>query len=85
MALYQQSEEVRLTKEIGQRIRDARLSKIPKVTQERLGEAVGTSFQMIQKYENGKCRICAAKLILVAQALEVSPAFLLTGKPSRKA
>lgn len=80
MADYKQSDEIKLTKEIGQRIRDSRLNAEPKVTQEKLGEAIGTSFQMIQKYENGKCRICAAKLIIAARALNVSPAFLLLGK-----
>ncbi len=80
MALpYQQSEEDWLIKDIGRRIRDARLSMEPRLSQEKLGEALGTSFQMIQKYENGTCRISAAKLILAARALGLPAAFLLMG------
>lgn len=76
---YQQSEEKRLVKDIGRRLREARLSVEPRMSQEKLGDALGTSFQMIQKYENGTCRISAAKLILAAHALGFPPAFLLMG------
>ncbi len=76
---YQQSEEKRLVQDIGRRLREARLSVEPRMSQEKLGDALGTSFQMIQKYENGTCRISAAKLILAARALGLPAAFLLMG------
>lgn len=76
---YRQSDEDWLIKDIGRRIREARLSREPRLSQEKLGDALGTSFQMIQKYENGTCRISAAKLILAARALQLPPAFLLMG------
>lgn len=40
-------------------------------SQEALAKQLGVSFQQIQKYENGKNRIAASRLYLMAQLLEV--------------
>jgi transcriptional regulator with XRE-family HTH domain len=40
------------------------------ITQDKLGELVGTSFQQIQKYEKAKNRISASRLFEFAQILE---------------
>lgn len=41
------------------------------ISQVELGNLVGLSFQQIQKYENGTNRICAGRLLQIAQALDV--------------
>ena len=45
--------------------------KLSGMSQELLGEAVGVSFQQIQKYERGANRIGASRLFGIAQALDV--------------
>lgn len=45
-------------------------------SQDKLGHAVGVSFQMIQKYERGDCRMAASRLLKIADALETSVAWL---------
>jgi transcriptional regulator with XRE-family HTH domain len=45
-------------------------------SQDRLGQAVGVSFQMIQKYERGDCRMAASRLLKIADALETSVGWL---------
>jgi transcriptional regulator with XRE-family HTH domain len=57
--------------EIGARIRDFR--HIRGVTQERLGDALGVSFQQIQKYEKGTNRIATSTLVKICQLLEIAP------------
>ena len=52
---------------IGQRIRTARLES--KMSQTDLGETMNISFQQIQKYENGKNRVSARDIVLIAKAL----------------
>src|SRR5580692_810580 len=54
---------------VGARIR--LLRKRRKMSQTELGKAIGVTFQQIQKYENGKNRIGAGRLHLVATALNV--------------
>jgi transcriptional regulator with XRE-family HTH domain len=71
-------DETKLAKEIGARIRASRLSQ--GISQETLGDALGVTFQMIQKYENGSCRVPSARIISLAQALTTSPLYLLLGQ-----
>ncbi|UFS71764.1 helix-turn-helix domain-containing protein [Geomonas sp. RF6] len=59
------------TKEIGGKIR--MLRKHAGLSQERLAELVGVSFQQIQKYENGSTMLNTDKLQRVANALKVPP------------
>lgn len=54
---------------IGRRIRIAR--QFRKLSQTDLGEAVGVTFQQVQKYESGANRVSASRLFRVAKALEV--------------
>lgn len=46
------------------------------MTQAQLGQAIGVTFQQIQKYERGANRISAAALLRIANALECSVADL---------
>jgi transcriptional regulator with XRE-family HTH domain len=56
---------------IGARIRAMRLAV--GMSQNALGEALGVSFQQVQKYEKGKDRIAASTLQVLAAALGVHP------------
>jgi transcriptional regulator with XRE-family HTH domain len=56
-------------KQIGQRI--AAFRKMEGISQGALGEAVGVTFQQIQKYENGTNRASAGRLQQIAGALGV--------------
>src|SRR5271167_1046596 len=62
---------------VGSRIR--LLRKRRKMSQAELGKAVGVTFQQIQKYENGKNRVGAGRLHLVATALNVPITELFDG------
>ncbi|KAB0676402.1 helix-turn-helix domain-containing protein [Aureimonas leprariae] len=53
--------------EIGRRIREARLER--KVTQETLAEAIGITYQQIQKYEAGRDRVAAGRLWRISHVL----------------
>ena len=48
-------------------------------SQTQVGEALGVSFQQIQKYERAANRISASKLQQLAQVLQVSPAYFFEG------
>lgn len=61
--------------QVGLRIRDLR--KSCRMSQAQLGEALGITFQQIQKYERGTNRISASMLVKAARGLDVSPAALL--------
>lgn len=52
---------------VGTNIR--RFWEISGISQKKLGDAIGVTFQQIQKYESGKDRISASKLVETARAL----------------
>lgn len=52
---------------IGARVRSCRLQA--RISQELLGEALGVSFQQIQKYEKGTNRIGAGRLVQIVEVL----------------
>ena len=54
-----------IDKKIGERIRDIRNQC--GISQEKLGEAIGVSFQQVQKYERGLNRVSCGKLAAIAQ------------------
>jgi transcriptional regulator with XRE-family HTH domain len=62
-----------IDRHVGARIRMQRM--VRGVSQTDLGNAVGVSFQQIQKYENGSNRVGASRLHQIADALEVTPDF----------
>ena len=47
-----------------------------------LADAVGLTFQQIQKYENGSNRVSASKLFEFAGALDVPVGFFFEGAPT---
>ena len=62
---------------VGQRIRWRR--KELKLTQEKLGEQLGLTFQQVQKYEKGVNRISAGRLFEIARVLGVDIGFFYEG------
>ena len=58
-----------IDKQVGVRIRAAR--QAAKVSQTSLAEALGITFQQVQKYENGANRVGASRLAEIAKTLRV--------------
>src|SRR5881275_2230640 len=65
---------------VGSRVRLRRM--LLGLSQEKLGEALGLTFQQVQKYEKGTNRIGASRLQQIAQILQVPVAFLFDGAPN---
>ena len=51
------------------------------LSQEKLGEAIGLTFQQIQKYERGANRISASRMYALARVLDVPVAFFFEDMP----
>ncbi|MGJ0392425.1 MAG: helix-turn-helix domain-containing protein [Methylocystis sp.] len=56
-----------------------------KMSQEKLGEALGLTFQQVQKYEKGLNRIGASRLQQISKTLNVPPSFFFEGAPTHGA
>ena len=65
---------------VGSRIRMQRL--LIGMTQQKLGDAIGLTFQQVQKYEKGANRVGASRLQQISSALGVAPAFFFEGVPA---
>nr|WP_323130722.1 helix-turn-helix transcriptional regulator [Sinorhizobium medicae] len=52
-----------------------RFREISGISQKKLGAAIGVTFQQVQKYESGKDRISASKLVETAEIGDVTLAF----------
>ena len=66
-------------KHVGSRVRMRRM--LVGMSQEKLGEALGVTFQQIQKYEKGTNRIGASRLHQIAASLGVPVSYLYEGAP----
>ena len=62
---------------VGKRMRLRR--QMLNITQQKLAELSGVTFQQIQKYEKGKNRISASRLWDLCRYLEVEPNFFFEG------
>lgn len=62
---------------VGQRLRAIR--KLNAMSQTTLGEAIGVTFQQVQKYERATNRISAGKLGQVAELFNVTPNWFFEG------
>src|SRR5437667_10087380 len=67
-------------KHVGARVRMRRM--MLSMSQEKLGDALGLTFQQVQKYEKGANRIGASRLQHIAQILQVPVAFFFEGGPA---
>ena len=68
-----------IDKHVGARVRMRRM--MISMSQEKLGEKLGITFQQIQKYEKGTNRIGASRLQQIANVLGVPVAFFFEGAP----
>jgi transcriptional regulator with XRE-family HTH domain len=66
-------------KHVGSRVRMRRL--MIEMSQEKLGEALGLTFQQVQKYEKGTNRIGASRLQQICDILQIPVSFLFEGAP----
>ena len=64
---------------VGRRIRQLRNALV--MSQDKLGNALGVSFQQVQKYEAGTNRVAAGRLWNIAVALDVEVAYFFPGSP----
>ena len=69
-----------IDKHVGSRVRMRRM--MLGMSQEKLGDALGLTFQQVQKYEKGTNRIGASRLQQISQILQVPVAFFFEGAPS---
>jgi len=66
-------------KYVGSRVRMRRI--MLGMSQEKLGEALGLTFQQVQKYEKGTNRIGASRIQKISEILQVPVSFLFEGGP----
>jgi transcriptional regulator with XRE-family HTH domain len=66
-------------KHVGSRVRMRRM--MLSMSQEKLGDALGLTFQQVQKYEKGTNRIGASRLQQIANILQVPVSFFFEGAP----
>jgi transcriptional regulator with XRE-family HTH domain len=69
-----------IDKHVGSRVRMRRM--MLGMSQEKLGERLGLTFQQVQKYEKGTNRIGASRLQQIASILSVPVAFFFDGAPT---
>jgi transcriptional regulator with XRE-family HTH domain len=67
-------------KYVGSRVRMRRI--MLGMSQEKLGEALGLTFQQVQKYEKGTNRVGASRIQQISEILQVPISFLFEGGPS---
>jgi transcriptional regulator with XRE-family HTH domain len=72
-----------IDKHVGRRVRMRR--KMLAMSQEKLGAALGLSFQQVQKYERGENRIGASRLQQISHVLQVPLACFFEGTPNASA
>jgi len=70
-----------IDRKVGQRVRSRRLEI--GMSQERLAELLGVTFQQVQKYEKGVNRIAVSRLWDIANALELSVCRFFDGLGAR--
>jgi transcriptional regulator with XRE-family HTH domain len=68
-----------IDKHVGNRVRMRRL--ILNMSQTEIGDALGLTFQQVQKYEKGTNRISASRLQQLCRILQVPVAFFFEGAP----
>jgi transcriptional regulator with XRE-family HTH domain len=67
-------------KYVGSRVRMRRL--MLGMSQEKLGDALGVTFQQVQKYEKGTNRISASRLQQISNILQAPVPFFVEGAPN---
>lgn len=62
--------------QVGEKIRTRR--RLLGISQEKLGAALGVTFQQVQKYEKGTNRVSASRLQNISELLNVPPSFFFS-------
>jgi transcriptional regulator with XRE-family HTH domain len=70
-----------IDKHVGSRVRMRRL--MLSMSQEKLGDAIGLTFQQVQKYEKGTNRMGSSRLQQIANVLQVPVTFFFEGAPGQ--
>ncbi|HEY5305469.1 MAG TPA: helix-turn-helix transcriptional regulator [Pseudolabrys sp.] len=68
-----------IDKHVGSRVRMRRM--MLSMSQEKLGDALGLTFQQVQKYEKGTNRIGASRLQAISNILQIPISFFFEGAP----
>lgn len=68
-----------IDRHVGARLRMRRM--LIGMSQEKLGDAIGLTFQQVQKYEKGTNRIGASRLQQIGHVMGVQPAFFFEDMP----
>lgn len=69
-----------IDRHVGSRVRMRRM--MVSMSQEKLGERLGITFQQVQKYEKGTNRIGASRLQQISNILQVPVSFFFEGAPN---
>jgi transcriptional regulator with XRE-family HTH domain len=69
-----------IDRHVGSRVRMRRMMLT--MSQEKLGDALGLTFQQVQKYEKGTNRIGASRLQQISHILQVPVSFFFEGAPT---
>ena len=69
-----------IDKHVGSRVRMRRMMLA--LSQEKLGDALGLTFQQVQKYEKGTNRMGASRLQEIANVLKVPVTYFFEGTPN---
>lgn len=73
------TQPAQIDRHVGQRIRMRRMMR--SMSQEKLADELGLSFQQVQKYEKGTNRVSAGRLVQIANVLVVPVTFFFDGAP----
>ncbi len=79
MARKRNKEYAYVDAHVGDRIRVRRT--LMGMSQEKLGEALGLTFQQVQKYENGANRVSASRLFQLSKILNVPVSYFFENVP----
>ena len=77
MASHSPRSATNVDEHVGSRIRLRR--QLLKMSQEKLGDELGVTFQQVQKYERGSNRVGASRLYKLSDVLEVPVSFFFDG------
>ena len=66
----------------GEKLRARRMMMAPKVSQSELANALGVTFQQVQKYEKGVNRLSAAMMVRIAEVLNVDVQYFFDELPT---
>jgi transcriptional regulator with XRE-family HTH domain len=69
-----------IDKYVGSRVRARRVGM--RISQTKLGDAIGVTFQQVQKYENGTNRIGASNLYKISRQLSTDVSFFFQDMPN---